>query len=192
MRKIHFIAGAVAGLLLGLGVALAAEPQAKQAREAIAGLVGKDVRIRSVSAGLLGGDAVVTAQVELAFLLHEQDGTWKVAAVRLGDSGWEDVGMIQRALDGVKRSKAADELRALDLAIAAYRADRGSLPDAVDAAGLVDRLAPRYLKVVIREDPWHTPYYYRSSGAAYTLGSAGPDRVLYTGDDVLLTGGHAQ
>jgi hypothetical protein len=177
----------------GGAVAAARELGVREAREAIAKLLGAapgDVRIKSVSAGLVGDDAVATAQMDVAFQLHkEKDGTWRVASVRLGDRNWEDVEMLRRALDAEKTARARADLAALAAGVEAYRRDRGFYPEADTVAALVDKITPRFLPEVVREDPWHQPYYYRLAAPGFSLGSPGPDGRADTGDDVVYAAG---
>jgi len=186
--------GLALGVALGGGaMAAARELGAREAREAIAKLLGgspSDVRIKSVSPGLVGNDAVATAQMDVAFQLHkEKDGTWRVAAVRLAGDRWEDVEMLRRALDAEKTARARSDLAALASGVEAYRRDRGFYPEADTVAALVDKITPRFLADVVREDPWHQPYYYRLAAAGYSLGSPGPDGRADTGDDVVYAPG---
>jgi hypothetical protein len=185
---------AAAGLALGVALgaaasALARELGPREAREAIAKLLGgppDQVRIKSVSPGLVGNDAAVTAQMDVTFQLHkEKDGTWRVASVRLADGRWEDVEMLRRALDAEKAVRARSDLAALAAGVEAYRRERGFYPEAETGAALVDKITPRFLPAVVREDPWHQPYYYRLTASGYRLGSPGPDGRADTGDDVV-------
>ena len=189
---------AAVGLALGIAlggaaVAVARELGAREAREAIAKLLGGspyDIRIKSVSPGLVGNDAVETAQMDVAFQLHkEKDGTWRVASVRLAQGQWEDVEMLRRALDAEKATRARSDLAALAAGVEAYRRDRGFYPEADSVAALVDKITPRFLPDVVREDPWHQPYYYHLAASGYSLGSPGPDGKSDTGDDVVYASG---
>ena len=51
---------------------------------------------------------------------------------------------------------------------------------------LMDHLSPRYIKQIIRLDPWHNPYRYAGTTDAYTLASDGADGKPGTADDVTL------
>ena len=51
----------------------------------------------------------------------------------------------------------------------------------------MDYLSPRYIKRIIRLDPWHNPYRYNGTTAAYTLASDGPDGKPGTSDDVTVS-----
>ena len=170
---------------------LARDLGAREARKAIAELLGRDtneVHIKSISPAPVGNRAVVTAQMDVAFELTEVDKRWSVASVRLGDGKWEDVAMLRRALDAEKVKRAEADLRALAAGIAAYRGERGVSPPLDSVAALVDHLAPRFLPSVIRVDPWDRPYYVEAVAGGYRLGSAGPDGEERTADDVTLSG----
>jgi hypothetical protein len=187
-------AGLVAGTALGAAAGVAARDLgAREAREAIARLLGRspgEVRIKAVSPGIAGDDAVVTAQMDTTFQLHkEKDGTWRVASVRLADGRWEDVELLRRALDAEKAARARSDLAALAAGTEAYRRDRGFYPEAETVAALVDKITPRYLARVVRVDPWHQPYFGRVTGTGFQLGSAGPDGRENTADDVLHAAG---
>ena len=52
----------------------------------------------------------------------------------------------------------------------------------------MDHLSPRYIKQIIRLDPWHNPYRYVGTADSYTLGSDDPDGKQGTADD--LTASH--
>jgi hypothetical protein len=198
MRFSHNWKALAAGLALGIALgggarALGRELGTREARDAIAKLLGRspgDVHIKSLSPGLVGGDAVATAQMDVAFQLHrERDGEWRVASVRLGDGRWEDVEMLRRALDAEKAGRARSDLAALAAGVEGYRRERGFYPEAETVAALVDKITPRFLPDVVRVDPWHQPYYYRLEAAGYRLGSSGPDERPDTGDDLVYAPG---
>jgi type II secretion system (T2SS) protein G len=188
------LAAAAVGLSLGAAIgggveALARELGSKDARDAIAKLLGRSpdaIRIKDVSPGLVGGDATVTAQVDVAFQLHQdKDGSWRVASVRLAGGRWEDVEMLRRALDADKTAQARSDLAALAVGVEGYRRERGFYPEAETEAALVDEITPRFQPKAIRIDPWNQPYYYHLTAAGYRLGSPGPDGKPDTGDDVV-------
>jgi hypothetical protein len=189
-------AGLATGIVLGAGAAAAARDLGtREARDAIARLLGRssgEVRIKAVSPGPMGGDAVVTAQMDTTFQLHqEKDGTWRVAAVRLSDGRWEDVELLRRALDAEKTERARADLASLATGTEAYRRDRGFYPEAETVAVLVDKITPRYLARVVRQDPWNQPYFGQVTAAGFRLGSAGPDGRKGTADDVVQADGGA-
>ena len=186
--------GLTAGIVLGAGAAVAARDLGtREARDAIARLLGRspnEVRIKAVSPGLVGGDAVVTAQMDTTFQLHqEKDGTWRVSSVRLSDGRWEDVELLRRALDAEKTERARADLASLAAGTEAYRRDRGFYPEAETIAALVDQITPRYLARVVRQDPWNQPYFGRVTAGGFRIGSAGPDGRESTPDDVVQAGG---
>lgn len=183
---------ALAAALAAAGVAYARQLGPREARETIARLLGgspNDVRIKSISPAPVGDDAVVTAQMDVAFQLRKGgDGAWQVASVRLADGRWEEVELLRRALDAEKARRAAADLRALAAGVEAYRRDRGFYPEAETVADLVDRITPLFAPEVIRVDPWQQPYFYSLSPAGYRLGSPGPDGRAGSADDVVLDG----
>lgn len=175
------------------GTAVARELGTREAREAIALLLGinrDDVRIKSLAAGFGSDDRIVTAQVEVSFQIHKQDdGSWSVAAVRLGDKQWEEIDTLRRALDAEKAQRARADLRVLASGVEAFHRERGFYPPAKDLRGLVDHISPRYLPEIIREDPWHQPYFFKPSDRGYVLGSGGPDQKPDTSDDLVVAEG---
>jgi len=182
--------GLALGVALGSGaVALGRELGVREAREALAGLLGRPpdgLRIKAVSPGLVGGDATVTAQMDVTFQIHKNtDGTWAVASVRLADGRWQRVDELQRALDAEKAVHAKADLTSLANGLEAYRTARGFYPDAESVSALVDSLSPRFAESIVRVDPWDRPYYYRLTANGFRLGSSGPDGQPDTGDDVV-------
>ncbi len=161
----------------------------KEAQNLIRHVAGIDlpssaVHVKDISA--LGSSAVVVAEVETAFRLNkEADGKWRVAEIRTGDRKWEDVSLLARALDREKTARAQAELESLAVALESFRRERGFYLEAKDVAGLTDHLNPRYMKDVIRIDPWHRPYRYTGTAALYTLRSDGPDGKPDTADDII-------
>lgn len=142
------------------------------------------VRVKDISG--FGSSAVVVAEVETAFRLNkEADGKWKVAEIRTGDRKWEDVGLLVRALDREKTARARAELGSLAVALESFRRERGFYVEAKDAAVLTDQLNPRYIKEIVRVDPWHRAYRYTGTAALYTLSSDGPDGKPDTADDIV-------
>jgi hypothetical protein len=146
------------------------------------------VRVKDVSS--LGNSATVTAQVETAFRFEKDDkGKWRVAEIRTGDRRWENVDSLLKALNAEKTSRAHAELELIASALEAFRRDRGGFPESKTQAALIDNLNPRYLKHVVRIDPWHQPYEYEGSRTSFVLRSAGPDEKPNTPDDVTVAGG---
>lgn len=142
------------------------------------------VRVKDISG--FGSSAVVVAEVETAFRLNrEADGKWRVAEIRTGDRKWEDVSLLTRALDREKTARARAELESLAVALESFRRERGFYVEAKDAAVLTDQLNPRYIKEIVRVDPWHRAYRYTGTAALYTLSSDGPDGKSDTADDIV-------
>ena len=165
----------------------------KEARQLIARMAGIQlpsdaVRVKEVSA--MGNSATVVAQVETAFRFEKgSDGKWRVAEIRTGDRRWEEVDMLVKALNAEKTSRARAELESIATALESFHRERGFYLESKSEAALVDSLNPRYLKSVIRVDPWHQPYEYEGSRASFVLRSAGPDGKSNTGDDVVVASG---
>lgn len=173
------------------GAAFGRDLGAREARDAIAKILGRsrdEVRIKSIAPGLVGDDAVVTAQMDVAFQMTRRDGEWQIASVRLSDGRWENVDLLLRALDVEKERRAEVDLRALAEGLEEYRRARGFYPDAVSVADLVDKITPTFTPQVIRIDPWNRPYYYQLGPDGYRLGSPGPDGLEGTPDDVVVVG----
>jgi hypothetical protein len=75
----------------------------------------------------------------------------------------------------------------LRAALEAFRRERGFYVVATDSATLMDHLSPRYVKQIIRLDPWHNPYRYTGTTDSYTLASDGADGKPGTADDVTVS-----
>ena len=163
----------------------------KEARRLIARMAGIQlpsdaVRIKDVSA--MGNSATVTAQVETAFKFDKgSDGKWRVAEIRTGDRRWEDVDMLVKAVNVEKAARARAELESIATALEAFRRERGSYLESKSEATLIDNLSPRFLKNIIRVDPWHQPYEYEGTRTSFVLRSAGPDEKPNTADDVVVS-----
>jgi len=176
-----------------LHASAAGELSAKEARRLIAHLAGINlpsdaVRVKDVSS--MGNSATVTAQVETAFRFEKDGkGKWRVAEIRTGDRRWEDVDSLMKALNAEKTSRARAELEVLATALESFRRERGAYPESKTQASLIDNLNPRYLKRVVRIDPWHQPYEYEGSRTSFVLRSAGPDEKANTADDVTVSSG---
>ncbi len=163
----------------------------KEARKLIARMAGINlpsdaVRVKEVSA--MGNSATVVAQVETAFRFDKGgDGKWRIAEIRTGDRRWEDVDLLMKALNNEKASRARAELESIATALESYRREHGFYLESKTEAALIDGLNPRYLRSIIRVDPWHQPYQYEGTRSSFTLRSSGPDEKLNTGDDVVIT-----
>ena len=194
LRRTVAVAGvALAALGVAGGLAFARQLGAREARDALARLLGgkpDSFHVKSVSPGLTSGDATVTAQMDVTFQLHQdKGGDWQVSSVRLADGRWEDVEAIRRALDAEKGERARADVRSLATGAEAYRRDRGFYPEAETGAALVDKITPRYLADVVREDPWHQPYFYKGTATGFRVGSSGPDGKADTPDDIVVASG---
>ncbi|HYV24068.1 MAG TPA: type II secretion system protein GspG [Pyrinomonadaceae bacterium] len=165
----------------------------KEARKLIARMAGINlpsdaVRVKEVSA--MGNSATVVAQVETAFRFDKgSDGKWRIAEIRTGDRRWEDVDLLVKALNEEKTSRARAELESIATALESYRREHGVYLEAKTEAALIDSLNPRYLRSIIRVDPWHQPYQYEGTRGSFVLRSSGPDEKANTADDVVVTKG---
>lgn len=180
------------GLALFTGAALAGgELTPRDARESIASLLGRksdEVRIRSMSAGLVGDDMTVEAEIGVTFQMHRDKDAWIVKSVRFGDRRWEDIELLKKALDAEKAKRASADLGALSAGVEAFRRDRGFYPDIEGGRALVDFISPKFMPDVIRQDPWDGQYDYRRTPSGFELVSSGPDGMAGTPDDIILRG----
>jgi Type II secretion system (T2SS), protein G len=132
--------------------------------------------------------AVAELTVEATFrLTKDESGKWRVADVSIGDASAGDLTALWRAADEQKAARARQDLEALSAALEAFRRERGFYVVATDSAALMDHLSPRYIKQVIRLDPWHNPYRYTGTTAGFTLASDGADGKPGTSDDVTIS-----
>ncbi|MER3427576.1 MAG: hypothetical protein C4334_05670 [Pyrinomonas sp.] len=190
MNKKAFLCAALLCLFtIGIIVArLAPRLSEGEARRLIAqvaffNLKTDDVKVRSIS--VLGGAAVVEAEIRTAFQFVQEGGRWRVAEMRVGRGEWERIDLLERAVNEEKRKVARAELELLAGALRDFRRDNGFYVISNDHAVLVDHLSPRYLARVIRLDPWHRPYIYRGTRDAFELRSAGEDGRTGTADDII-------
>jgi hypothetical protein len=131
--------------------------------------------------------AVAEVSVEATFrLARDASGRWRVAEVLVGDGSSGDLAALWRSADEQKAARARADLETLRAALEAFRRERGFYVAASDSATLMDHLSPRYIKQIIRLDPWHNPYRYAGTTSGYTLASDGPDGKPGTADDVTL------
>jgi hypothetical protein len=141
--------------------------------------------IKQLSA--MGSSAVAEVVVTTTFhLSKDARGGWQVSEVLFGDEAVGDLASLWRKVNARKSALARADLSTLRDALEAFRAERGFYVVAKDSVVLLDHLNPRYLKHVIRIDPWHNPYRYEGANASYTLASDGPDGKPNTADDVTL------
>jgi hypothetical protein len=68
-----------------------------------------------------------------------------------------------------------------------FRAERGFYVASDEQRVLIDHLSPRYLRRVIRVDPWHRLYQYQGERDRFSLRSDGPDGKQNTADDVVIS-----
>ena len=137
----------------------------------------------------MSSSAVAEVVVAATFRLSKDArGRWLVSEVVLGDETLSGLDSLWQRVNARKAALARTDLTRLRDALEAFRAERGFYVVAKDSVVLLDHLSPRYLKHVIRIDPWHNPYRYEGTDAAYTLASDGPDGKPNTADDVTLAG----
>ncbi|HEX8150706.1 MAG TPA: type II secretion system protein GspG [Pyrinomonadaceae bacterium] len=136
---------------------------------------------------LMGSSAVAEVEVAASFILSKDArGRWRVTGVEVGGETARDLEALRLAVDVRKAARAREDLAEMREALEAFRRERGFYVVGEDAVVLYDHLSPRYAKRVIRLDPWHNPYRYAGTTAAYTLASDGPDGKRGTADDVTL------
>jgi len=182
---------AAAGGVVIAGTRAAGDLTPKEARRLIARMAGIQlpsdaVRVKEVSA--MGNSATVIAQVETAFRFDKSgDGKWRVAEIRTGDRRWEDVDLLLKALNTEKTARARAELETIATALESFHRERGFYLESKSESALIDSLNPRYLKSIIRVDPWHQPYAYEGTRTSFVLRSAGPDEKPNTADDVVIS-----
>lgn len=174
----------------------APEPGTKRARCVVAALLGVQlpsdaVRIKSVDASALGSSPSSLAEaliaVDLRIVRSPQTG-WTVTELRTGSRDWVSLGTLVAAANGEKARRARADLQAMARALEDFRTERHAYVVSDSHAVLIDHLSPRYLKRVIRLDPWNQPYQYRGDSGSFTLRSAGADGKENTPDDILLNG----
>ena len=179
-------------VLAVVGVAIANQLGAREAREKIALALGLDKadRIHITKISGIGGDAVVEAAIEQAFhLTTDKSGKWTVAEVRVGDRRWESLELINTAVQKEKILRTKAELTAIATALDAYRSEHGGFVTANAGAALIDNLCPRYLRTVIRLDAWSHELDYAGTAGSYRLISRGPDGKPGGGDDIVVENG---
>lgn len=181
----YLMGRAVSGAREGLGARLARQKIA----EAL-GLESADsVRIKNISEGI-GGQAIVEASIETAFrMMKDKSGEWAAVEVRAGDRRWESIELMRTAIRKEKIERTKADMMTLASALEEFRRENGSYVEASSGAQLLDQLAPRYLKKVIRLDAWSREFYYSGSRNSYRLASAGPDGKPDTEDDIVIEDG---
>ena len=115
-------------------------------------------------------------------------GKWRVVGFNVGDASFDNFDALIVGVNARKAARARADLEAVRAALEAFRRERGFYVVAEDETVLIDHLSPRYLKTVIRIDPWHRPYRYAGTTESFTLASDGPDGLPSTADDVTISG----
>jgi hypothetical protein len=137
---------------------------------------------------LMGSSAVAEVAVASVFnVSKDARGKWRVTGVELGGETVSGLEALWLSVNARKAARAREDLAEMREALEAFRRERGSYVVGQDAVVLLDHLSPRYAKRIFRLDPWHNPYRYVGSAAAYTLASDGPDGKRNTADDVTLS-----
>lgn len=127
--------------------------------------------------------------IEASFRLERgADGKWRVVGFTIGDEAFGNFDQLIASLNQGKAARARADLESVRAALELFRRERGFYVVAEDEAVLIDHLSPRYLKTVIRVDPWHRPYRYEGTRDRYALSSDGPDGLPSTPDDVTVGG----
>ena len=134
------------------------------------------------------GQAVVEAEIRMAFTLEKVQDEWKVRDVRVGRNTWQNLEAIRAALGQARVEETRGLLERVAEAAAAFVRDRGALPQFEDFVGLTDVLSPNYLNPLVRLDAWRNPLLaFRPVADVLRLLSAGPDGKTGTADDIELT-----
>lgn len=153
--------------------------------KAVEPLTRGPLKIKQLSA--MSSSAVAEVVVNATFRLSKDArGRWAVSEVVFGDEAVGQLDSLWQSVNARKAALARAQLSTLRDALEAFRAERGFYVVAKDSVVLLDQLNPRYLKRVIRIDPWRNPYRYEGTTASYTLASDGPDGKPDTADDVTL------
>jgi len=129
----------------------------------------------------------VAAEPYAPFTSKDASGKWVVAEVAFGGGPGVDLAALWPSVNSQKAERARADLSAVRDALEAYRRARGFYVVAEDSVILMDYLSPRYIKQIIRLDPWHNPYRYAGTTGQFTLASDGPDGKPNTADDVIIS-----
>lgn len=132
--------------------------------------------------------ALIEALVQVEFRFARAARGWQVSEFKSGNRQWTRVDTLATALNDVKRAAAASDLNTIAAALNDFRRERGAFVVSDKQSVLIDHLNPRYLKRVIRLDPWHRPYQYEGAPDHFSLRSLGADGKAQTGDDVTVSG----
>jgi hypothetical protein len=177
--------------------ASATELNVKRARCLVAELLGvtlpsDQVRIKDLSGLELPfsseSSALIEALVQVEFRFARDARGWHVSEFKSGSREWARIDTLATALNDVKRAAAGDDLNTIAGALNDFRRTRGSFVVSDKQSVLIDHLNPRYLKRVIRLDPWHRPYQYEGAADHFSLRSLGADGKPRTVDDITISG----
>ncbi|HEX8116379.1 MAG TPA: type II secretion system protein GspG [Pyrinomonadaceae bacterium] len=162
------------------------EEEKKEEEKKVEPLTRGPLTIKQLS--LMGSSAVAEVEVAGDFILSKDArGRWRVTGFEVGGETVGDLDALWLSVDARKAARAREDLAEMREALEAFRRERGFYVVGEDSVVLQDHLSPRYAKRVIRLDPWHNPYRYNGTAAAYTLASDGPDGKPDTADDVTLS-----
>lgn len=131
--------------------------------------------------------AVVETRVKTAFLLDKVNEKWLVREIRIGNGQWEKIENLATALERVKMEETRVLLARIADSVREYQKETGRMPEFRDYIDLSDKLAPKYLKPLIRLDSWRKPFRATTldSNEIY-IASAGPDGLFTTDDDISI------
>lgn len=132
--------------------------------------------------------ALIEALVQVDFRFARDARGWQVSEFKSGSREWARIDTLAASLNEVKRAAATSDLNTIATALNDFRRDRGAFVVSDKQSVLIDHLNPRYLKRVIRLDPWHRPYQYEGAPDHFSLRSLGADGKPQTGDDVTVSG----
>jgi hypothetical protein len=129
--------------------------------------------------------ATVVAWIRVnARAVNDSKNGWHIAEIRTGDRDWVKLDQLVVSVNQEKQSRARADLQRIAKALENYRGDRGAYVVSDSHAVLIDHLSPKFLREVIRLDPWHQPYKYSGQRDRFTLVSTGPDGKSATPDDI--------
>jgi type II secretion system (T2SS) protein G len=176
---------------------LAIDPSARRARCLLGNLLGIEVpsdalRIQQIAPFVIPmasqPSAVVVAWIRVEARVTNDNGGWRVVALRTGQHDWVQIDPVIAVVNAGKQKKAQAELQLIAKALEQFRAERGYYIVSDSQAALIDHLNPLFLSRVIRTDPWYQPYKYQGERDHFTLRSTGPDAKEGTADDLVVAG----
>ena len=172
----------------------AVDPSPKRVRCLLGGLFGVAVpsdaiRIQEIAPFVLPlasqPSATVVAWIRVeARAVNDSKSGWRISELRTGNRDWINLDQLLAAVNQEKQKRAQADLQRIADALERYRGDRGAYIVSDSHAVLIDHLSPKYLRSVIRLDPWHQPYKYAGQRDSFTLRSTGPDGKEGTADDI--------